>query len=83
MRKTGVRNIFEEYRSEFSDFLQRNYHIAEGLTLLDAFRLENNLKLLKQSSKIQGDIVECGCFKGGNAILMALWLKENNILALR
>ena len=79
MRAQSLKNIFQDYKTEFSDFLQNNYHLIEGLTLLDAFRLENNLKLLKLASLLEGDIVECGCYKGGNAILMALWLKQNNI----
>lgn len=79
MRPKSIKNIFIDFQSEFSDFLQRNYHLVENLTLLDPFRLENNLKLLKQAAAVEGDIVECGCYKGGNAILMALWLKENNI----
>jgi len=79
MRPKSIRNIFDEYKSQFSPFFQENYHLIEGLTLLDPFRLENNIKLLQKSSQIDGDIIECGCFKGGNAILMALWLKQNNI----
>lgn len=76
MRSKSISNIFTAYKSQFSTFLQENYCHIEGLTLLDPFRLENNLKLLEESLKVEGDIVECGCYKGGNAILMALKLKE-------
>jgi hypothetical protein len=79
LRRVSLRNIFENYKSSFSIFLQENYHHVENLTLLDPFRLDNNIKLLNQVSNIEGDIAECGCYKGGNAILMALWLKEHRI----
>jgi hypothetical protein len=79
LRKKSLDNIFNTYFNSFSPFLQKNYHLIKDFTLLDPFRLENNIQLLNRISNIPGDIVECGCFKGGNALLMALWLKENRV----
>ena len=58
MRSKSLSNIFTTYKSQFSPFLQENYTSVEGLTLLDPFRLDNNLRLLEESLKIEIDLIK-------------------------
>lgn len=79
MRQKSLQTLFTQNKDNFTPFIIQNYPLIAELTLLDAFRLQKVTDLLESVKNTEGDIVECGCFKGGNAILMALWLKENNI----
>lgn len=58
-----------------NDFVCENLSLIDGLTLVDAFRMVTLLELVLKMVDIEGDIVECGSFKGGSGILMALALK--------
>ena len=44
--------------------------------LLDLLKLENLVKLLEETESLEGDVVECGVYKGGTLVTMALWLKR-------
>ena len=57
-------------------FLRTHWEEILPLTLLDPFRLGKILDLVIDSIDIEGDIIECGSYKGGSGILMALLLKS-------
>lgn len=57
-------------------FLRQHWEDILPLTLLDPFRLGKLVDLVIQTAGIPGDILECGSYKGGSGILMALLVKE-------
>lgn len=57
-------------------FLRKHWEEILPLTLLDPFRLGKIIDLVMDTANIPGDILECGSYKGGSGILMALLLKE-------
>lgn len=44
--------------------------------LLDLLKLENLLRFLEETNPISGDVVECGVYKGGTLVAMAVWLRR-------
>ena len=44
-----------------------------------AANINNILTLLKQSLSVDGDVAECGVYRGGSLLTMGLYLKQNNI----
>jgi len=57
-------------------FLRQHWETILPLTLLDPFRLGKLLDLVVETLDVPGDIVECGSYKGGSGILMALLLRD-------
>lgn len=69
------------YQPLFSPWLgeaafQRYYDIAAPKTLVSPDRCYILYAILRQAVHIQGDIWECGVYKGGTAAMMAALLKE-------
>lgn len=64
------------FSKNYPGFLRSNWEQILPLTLLDPFRLGNILDIVEATKHLDGDIVECGSFKGGSGILMGLLLKE-------
>jgi O-methyltransferase len=62
-----------------NEFLVENFHKINNLTLVDPFRLLSLLEILINIKEIKGDIVECGSYKGGTGILIALALDHFGI----
>jgi hypothetical protein len=60
-------------------FVCENYGHVEGLTLVDPFRMAVLVDIVRASAEVDGDIVECGSYKGGTGILMALALRQLGI----
>lgn len=85
MRSTYLEELIEDTSLNFSNnekydrFIRQNWSKISELTLLDPFRLAVLLESLDKVKDLEGDIVECGCYKGGSGILLGLWLKHNNI----
>lgn len=83
LRPTYLDDLVKDGKYKFSEandaFIKQNWDLIKDITLVDPFRLGTLLDSLQAVSSLEGDIVECGCFKGGSAILMGLWLKENNV----
>lgn len=83
MRSTFVEVLIEKTNISFSSnhnqFVRKNWHKIKNLTLVDPFRMGVLIDLLDRVKNIEGDIVECGSYKGGSGILIGLWLKENGI----
>jgi len=83
MRSTFLEGLVDETDISFSksnnDFVRRNWTKIKDLTLVDPFRMGVLIDVLEKVANVEGDIVECGSYKGGSGILMALWLKENGI----
>ena len=81
MRYTYVETMIED--GVFSDpkfsFVLENWVKIKELTLVDPFRLQTLIELVERTKDVSGDIVECGSYKGGTGILMAEYLKINNI----
>ena len=44
----------------------------------DVYKLMFTLHCIKQTENLKGDIIELGSYKGGNAIMMAWFLKQIN-----
>jgi hypothetical protein len=44
--------------------------------MLDLLKLENVLHFLEETNSIAGDVIECGVYKGGTLVAMALWLRR-------
>ena len=65
--------VFSKHKPSF---LRTHWEEILPLTLLDPFRLGKILDLVIDSIDIEGDIIECGSYKGGSGILMALLLKS-------
>jgi len=57
-------------------FLRKHWEEILPLTLLDPFRLGKIVDLVIETAEVPGDILECGSYKGGSGILMALLVKE-------
>jgi len=83
MRSTFLEGLVDETDISFSkrnnDFVRKNWKKIKHLTLVDPFRMGVLIDLLEKVANVEGDIVECGSYKGGSGILMALWLRENGI----
>jgi O-methyltransferase len=70
------------YRPLFSPWLgqkefQRYYDIAAPKTLVSPDRCYVLYTLIRQAIRIDGDIWECGVYKGGTAAMMAAMLKDS------
>lgn len=52
-------------------FADATWHVV-GYTLVDAYRLYELWKLTEQVSKLSGDILEVGTYKGGSGAIIAL-----------
>jgi len=85
MRSTFVEDLITEtdisFSSKHNQFIRENWDKIKHLTLVDPFRMGVLIDLLDQVKDIDGDIVECGSYKGGRGILMGLWLREKNGLS--
>ncbi len=83
MRPTVMRNII--YNNDYQpseicgEFVKENWSKIDGLTLVDPFRFETILKCVYSTKNLNGDILECGSYKGGTGIMIALFLKHCNI----
>jgi O-methyltransferase len=64
------------FSHRFPGFLQKCWPQVGEYTVVDPFRLGWLLDFLHSASSVDGDVVECGSFKGGSGILMALALKQ-------
>src|SRR2546430_11735615 len=53
-------------------FLRKHWAALHDCTIIDPFRLGWLLDLLWEVRLGEGDIVECGTFRGGSGILMSL-----------
>lgn len=83
MRSTYLEDLVNEtdisFSSKHNSFVRDNWDKIKHLTLVDPFRMGVLIDLLDKVKHIEGDIVECGSYKGGSGILMGLWLKANGI----
>lgn len=73
---------YDLYRPLFSPWFGqgefgRYYDIAAPRTLVSSDRCYVLYTLLRQAIYIEGDVWECGVYKGGTAAMMAAILKEN------
>lgn len=72
----------ELYRPLFSPWLgegefKRLYRLAAPRTLVSADRCYVLYTLLRQAIHVNGDIWECGVYRGGTAAMIAAFLKQN------
>ncbi len=61
----------------FSDGFQEYYSLAAPRTLVSPDRCYVLVTLLKQALTIDGDVVECGVYKGGTAAMIARVIAED------
>lgn len=59
-----------------NEFVYEHWDKINRLTLIDPFRMGKLIDLLIETKDVPGDIVECGSYKGGSGIYMALMLKK-------
>jgi hypothetical protein len=67
------------FSEKLPGFVLKNWSIIREFTIIDPFRLGSLLDRLHAASVLEGAIVECGSYRGGSAILMALALKSMGI----
>jgi len=79
MRPSYTKGLFDEglqFSQKFAPFLNENYSKYREITLIDPFRMGVILDLMHEVKDLPGVIVECGSYKGGCGILMALLLRD-------
>lgn len=59
-----------------NEFVLEHWSKINRLTLIDPFRMGKLIDLLIENLEVEGDIVECGSYKGGSGIYMGLMLKK-------
>lgn len=59
-----------------NEFIYKHWDKINRLTLIDPFRMGKLMDLVIETKDVVGDIVECGSYKGGSGIFMALMLKK-------
>ena len=67
------------YSPWFSDEFQKYYSIAAPRTLVSPDRCYVLYTLLRQTLKIDADIVECGVYRGGTAAMIAKVIAETGV----
>jgi hypothetical protein len=65
-----------KFSRKLPGLIQEFWPIIREATIVDPFRLGWILDMLHETLEVEGDIAECGSFRGGSAILMALTLKR-------
>jgi O-methyltransferase len=78
---------FDLYRPVFSPWLgegefRRYFRIAEPRTLVSPDRCHVLYSLLRQAMTVEGEVWECGVYKGGTAAMMAALLSGQKTLRL-
>lgn len=82
LRKSVKRRLIESesiFSKKMPGFLRENWDKIEKKTLLDPFRLGKLLDLVDDIKDLEGDIVECGSYKGGSGLLMGLMIQKLGI----
>ncbi|MEQ8580123.1 MAG: TylF/MycF/NovP-related O-methyltransferase [Marinoscillum sp.] len=83
LRKKSLDQLVEAdnvlFSKKHNDFLKRNWASITPYTLIDPFRIGVLLDLLDQTLDLDGDIVECGAYKGGTGLLLAMLLRDLSI----
>lgn len=75
--------VQEDYLSTFQDrdviddFLIENWHKIKGFYMTDIFRSRLLLRQLHASLGLEGDVIECGTYRGAIGILMGLLIKAH------
>jgi O-methyltransferase len=68
--------IFSQRRDRF---LRTHWEGISRYTLLDPWRLGGLLDLADQAARQAGDVVECGSYRGGTGLLLALLWREMGV----
>jgi O-methyltransferase len=83
MRPSVVEELVDETAFPFSQslpgFIREHWQSIKDKTLVDPFRLGWLIDELVRVKDVQGNLVECGSFKGGSGLLMARALKTLGI----
>ena len=73
---TRIASNFGKMPSGGKKFIYENFKYVHDLTLVDPFRLIVLIDLIKKVEHLERDIVECGSYKGGSGIIVALAMKS-------
>ncbi len=83
LRKKSLDQLVEStdvlFSKKHNSFLKRNWASITPYTLIDPFRIGVLLDLLDRTLDLDGDIVECGAYKGGTGLLLAMLLRDLSI----
>ncbi len=82
MRPTVMEDLIQSgpnFSVSTPGFVKMHWTDIMGDTLVDPFRLGCLTDVLQRVRDVPGDIVECGCYRGGTGILMALFLEKHGL----
>ena len=64
---------------DYSEFVVKNKEIVKSRSLISDDKIEDIIRYLDQTSSVEGNVAECGVYKGGSAFYICEWLRTYDI----